>query len=93
MVSVKNNTARLIVLFGVNCIPGQVTDLPNQENNDEFKATVKGVEGLKIVKTTSTKAKKADEVETDIEPETDDELEDGNDSGDASKPAGWNVNL
>lgn len=93
MVSVKNSSARLIVLFGVSCIPGQVTDLP-VENNEEFKATIKGVEGLKVVKSSTTKTKAVEVPELvpeDDEPE-DDEPEDDSASNE-NKPAGWNVSI
>lgn len=103
MVSVKNTSARLIVLFGVNCIPGQVTDLP-VENNEEFKATIKGVEGLKVLKSSQVKGKAETKPEDLQPPENnnsgDDDLDedetksDNNEnSNNENKPAGWNVSI
>lgn len=100
MVSVKNTSARLIVLFGVNCIPGQVTALPDVENDEQFKATIKGVPGLKVVKTTAAVKSK---VETKPEDEnagdenTDDENENTEDEDENPEPnqnsGQWNVQL
>lgn len=92
MVSVKNSSARLVVLFGVSCIPGQVTDLP-VENNEEFKATIKGVEGLKVVKSSATKTKAVEVPELTLpEDENEDENEDAASSSE-NKPSGWDVKI